>query len=126
MYNLDVANLDNLYVGEQGWLVHNEGGTQGILEKPEGITNTKLQNMINELFRPSKYNVPGGTAGAVRWEAAHPGQYVGNKPHFGKANQFAKDLWNLVNSGQLIGRDLDIVMTVYKYLENAMDGVCPY
>ena len=23
MYNLDVANLDNFYVGEQGWLVHN-------------------------------------------------------------------------------------------------------
>jgi hypothetical protein len=25
MYNLDVANLDNFYVGEQGWLVHNSG-----------------------------------------------------------------------------------------------------
>ncbi len=23
MYNLDVATLDNFYVGEQGWLVHN-------------------------------------------------------------------------------------------------------
>jgi filamentous hemagglutinin len=23
MYNLDIANLDNFYVGEQGWLVHN-------------------------------------------------------------------------------------------------------
>ncbi len=25
MYNLDIANLDNFYVGEQGWLVHNGG-----------------------------------------------------------------------------------------------------
>jgi hypothetical protein len=25
MYNLDIANLDNFYVGEQGWLVHNAG-----------------------------------------------------------------------------------------------------
>ena len=27
MYNLDVANLDNFYVGEQGWLVHNQDGS---------------------------------------------------------------------------------------------------
>ncbi len=26
MYNLDVSTLDNFYVGEQGWLVHNQNG----------------------------------------------------------------------------------------------------
>ena len=128
MYNLTVATAHTYYVGEGQWLVHNQSGRNGILEKPQGISDQKLQNITNNLYREGVNGpqVPGGTAGAVRWEATHPGQYIGNKPHFGKADQTAKDLWNLIKSGTLNERDEKIARALYKDLENALKGVrCP-
>jgi hypothetical protein len=42
MYNLDIANLDNFYVGEQGWLVHNQNGFQPIDYTYEMAQNKQL------------------------------------------------------------------------------------
>lgn len=125
MFNLVVDMAHTFYVGENGWLVHNGNGQNGILEKPQGITKTKLQNITDNLYRPGG-KVPGGTAGAVRWEAAHPGQTVGGKPHIGKADQTAKDLWKLIQSGALSDGDDQIARALHKDLESALKGIrCP-
>jgi len=59
----------------------------------ESITDAKLGNIANQLFRAVD-KIRGGTAGAVRYEASHPGELVGNKPHLEKAEQNIKALQN--------------------------------
>jgi hypothetical protein len=61
MYNLDVANLDNFYVGEQGWLVHNTNpySFPGISYSPGAYGDTIVKegvhvsvNGVEVVFKP--------------------------------------------------------------------------
>ncbi|MFN8509828.1 MAG: Hint domain-containing protein [Deinococcaceae bacterium] len=126
MYNLEVQSAHTFFVGQNGWLTHNScdkilsNSVVGILEKPQGITDKKLQNIIDDLFR-SNGKIPGGTAGAVRREQAK-GVPVGGKFHDTKAKEYSAGLYTLIQKGNLSGRDLDIANAVYKDLQNALRG----
>jgi hypothetical protein len=91
MYNLDVANLDNFYVGEQGWLVHNTNpySFPGISYSPGAYGDTIVKegvhvsvNGVEVVFKPDHK----GTVFAEIWPPH------ANKSGASKALKYAQEL----------------------------------
>jgi RHS repeat-associated protein len=79
----------------------------------EEVSDPRLQRIINQLYKPSD-TMPGGTAGALEYEARNPGVLVGGKSHFTKAQQRLNQLTKYVSR-----RDVDLWnrFVAQRYLE---------
>lgn len=84
------------------------------------VTNAELANALAELFRSSG-SVPGGTAGAVRWERMI-GDGVGGRRHEQKARERARQLRRLITGDRLSPEDRALALWVMTDLERALDG----
>jgi hypothetical protein len=138
MYNLDIANLDNFYVGEQGWLVHN-GNCPNLATRPFA-QNPTFNREIGEFYRGEWVNgvwessdkYLGGLAGAIRRQKA-TGELVGGLDHFEKGYARMEQLERILRSGKintgngvydvLSEGDMNIARAMYRDLQKALEGV---
>ena len=93
---------------------------QGRDDIPE-VSNQKLKNIINDLFKPEPQAVPGGTAGAIR-EELRTGEPVQGKFHVEKGRQYINALSNAIKSGQLSEPEKQIAEWLENDLLNALFG----
>jgi RHS repeat-associated protein len=70
---------------------------------PPAVSNPTLRNIVDELFQVTD-KLPGGTAGAVRYERL-TGDLLSPSGHFLKAEQTITALTNLLKSGKLSFND---------------------
>lgn len=84
------------------------------------VSNQKLQNHINALFKAGD-QVPGGTAGAIR-EELRTGKPTGGKEHLEKGEGHVQGLSNLLKSGTLNAHDKAIAEWLENDLLNALSG----
>ncbi len=93
------------------------------------------KNVIEQLYRGewidgqwvSYDNVPGGTAGAIRWENKHPNDPIGGKHHRPKGEQRLGQLKGILESGEYNGialsaRDMNVVRDIHDDLLFALQG----
>ena len=85
---------------------------------PSDAQNSRLQNAIDQLFRPSD-TVPGGTAAAVREENA-TGQPVQGKFHTQKAQNYLRNLQSIYRSGGLSEAEESVVAWLVDDLVHAL------
>jgi RHS repeat-associated protein len=90
------------------------------MEKPN-VTHPELEKIVDELYQPSDV-VPGGTAGAVRYEQI-TGNLLSPAGHAEDAENIAKQLNNFLkrNPG-LSANDQAVAKELIKDLENAVAG----
>ncbi len=90
---------------------------QGNLDQ---ITNIKLKNTADELFRDAD-KIPGGTAGAIRQELK-TGEFIGGKSHILKGQQRVKNLEKVLREEDLSVQDRIVANQLLKDLQNALAG----
>jgi hypothetical protein len=99
------------------------GNSEDPLQVPQ-VENTKLQNIINNLYKGvgKDGNVGNGTtADALRYEN-ETGQPVGNKFHLIKAGYELRGLRNLLRSGNLRQSDSLVAQSLYDELKEVYDA----
>ena len=85
MFNLDVAELDNYYVGEYGWLVHNQ--------VPDINYHHIFPQEFKNFFDPLGININDYTVGVYNgWE--HQRGIHGRGGVIGPQNTFLPGRWN--------------------------------
>jgi RHS repeat-associated protein len=84
------------------------------------VRHPGLRDAIENLYRGTD-TYPGGSAGALRWERRHPGQYVGGKSHEKKVTDRLNQVVGLIRSGELNGPDLDIARAIAEDLKSALN-----
>ncbi len=82
------------------------------------VTNESLRNTVNELYREGD-QIPGGTAGAVRYER-RTGNLVGGKSHIMKARERIANLERILREQDLSPSDRDTAIRLRDDLENAL------
>ncbi|QTI66732.1 hypothetical protein [Gordonia polyisoprenivorans] len=89
-----------------------QGGNQNAAQKPPAIhprvSNRKLQNNIDELYRGAKdpNRVGDGTTfDAVEWEQQHPGQTVGGKSHTLKLQERVNSINKILNTDKTLSQN---------------------
>ncbi|TYV52921.1 hypothetical protein [Listeria monocytogenes] len=85
------------------------------------VENPKLENAINEIYRPGATTGDGGLADAVRHELK-TGELVGGKSHIQKATERVTNLENIINKQNLNSDDLKIAKDLLKDLKDALGG----
>ncbi|MEN9807570.1 MAG: hypothetical protein RL756_2090 [Pseudomonadota bacterium] len=86
-------------------------------------TDETLQGAIEQLFRAGD-DVPGGTAGAVRYEIA-TGTAVGGRFHSLKASQRMAQLNRMIRSGKLNEADQAVAQRLVEDLNGALNSGRP-
>ena len=76
------------------------------------IQDTKLYNMVNDLYRPGATIGSGSTADFIR--------EVGDTGHIIKGKNYVKGLESLINSGKLAGKDSEIAKYILNDLQDAL------
>lgn len=66
-----------------------------LAEKADEVSNTKLKNCINEMYRQGAEIGDGGLADAIRHELT-TGELVGGKSHIQKGIERVKNLENII------------------------------
>jgi RHS repeat-associated protein len=90
------------------------------LMKPN-VTNPKLAEIVNELFQTTD-KLPGGTAGAVRWEM-RTGELLSPKGHFQEAVELVTQLDRfLKNNPGISANDQGVAKELIRDLQNALGG----
>ena len=87
----------------------------------DSVSNQKLKNAINEIYRPGAKIGDGGLADAIRHELK-TGELVGGKSHIIKGNERVKNLENIIKTQNLNQSDLNIAQKLLNDLKNALGG----
>ena len=87
----------------------------------ESVTNQKLKNAIDQIYRPDAKTGNGGLADAIRHELS-TGELVGGKSHIIKGNERVKNLENIIKSQNLNSTDMQIAQELLNDLKNALGG----
>jgi RHS repeat-associated protein len=85
---------------------------------PPLVSNPTLQSIVNKLFQVTD-KLPGGTAGAVRYELA-TGDLMSPSGHSGKAQEVIVALTNLLKSGKLSYNDQIVSRQIIQELSDAL------
>ncbi|TEB10867.1 RHS repeat-associated core domain-containing protein [Pelotomaculum propionicicum] len=112
-----------LYGGKGSKLVKGTGKAAGSINlsiKPVA-NNPKLQNVINELYRPGATVGNGSTMDAIRYEL-QTGQMVGGKSHILKGQERVRNLENIIRKQNLDPEDQAIANALLQDLKNALSG----
>ncbi|GIO41753.1 hypothetical protein J41TS4_15110 [Paenibacillus apis] len=83
--------------------------------------NQKLQNAINQLYRPNATVGNGSTMDAIRHEL-NTGQLVGGKSHLQKGQERVKNLENILKKEQLSTQDKALAEALLQDLKAALSG----
>ncbi|MDR2733520.1 MAG: type IV secretion protein Rhs [Spirochaetota bacterium] len=98
------------------------GGTKGSNQRERllnSVTNTKLKNAINQIYRPNAKIGDGGLADAIRHEKAI-GEKVGGRSHIQKGKERLKNLKNILNKEKLNTQDTKIINELIDDLTQAL------
>ena len=103
-----------------------QGGDQKLITTAReqllnNTSNTKLRNIINDLYRPNAKVGSGSTADAIRFELSS-GENVGGKSHMQKGIEYRNALRKLLNSGTLNEKDYAITKQILTDLQSALSG----
>ena len=87
----------------------------------DSVSNQKLKNAINEIYRPGAKIGDGGLADAIRHELK-TGELVGGKSHIIKGTERVKNLENIIKTQNLNQSDLNNAQKLLNDLKNALGG----
>lgn len=102
----------------------NFGRTKGSSKREELlkiVTNQKLKNTINEMYRPNAKKGDGGLSDAIRYERK-TNELVGGKSHIRKGIERLKNLENILKKQNLNSTDIQIIKELIKDLRDALGG----
>lgn len=102
----------------------NFGRTKGSSKREELlkiVTNQKLKNTINEMYRPNAKKGDGGLSDAIRYERK-ANELVGGKSHIRKGIERLKNLENILKKQNLNSTDIQIIKELIKDLRDALGG----
>jgi len=97
-------------------------GTQGSNQRERlllSVTNRKLRNAIDQLYRPGAKIGSGGLADAIRHEIV-TGELVGGRSHIEKGRQRIKNLENIIARESLNAKDSMIAKMLLQELREAL------
>ena len=98
-----------------------EGGLGSIRDQlMNSVSNTKLKNCINEMYRPGATIGDGGLADAIRHELT-TGELVGGKSHITKGLERVRNLENIIAKQDLDSNDLKIATDLLNDLKAALE-----
>ena len=83
------------------------------------VSNEKLRNCINQLYRNNANIGDGGLADAIRYEIT-TGKLVGNKSHIQKGLERVKNLENIISKQNLSKEELAIAKQLLEKLKEAL------
>ena len=84
------------------------------------VSNDKLKNCINEMYRPGATTGDGGLADAIRHELT-TGELIGGKSHIQKGIERVKNLENIIAKQNLNTIDLEIATNLLNELKSALE-----
>ncbi len=87
----------------------------------DSVSNQKLKNAIDQIYRPCAKIGDGGLADAIRHELK-TGELVGGKSHITKGIERARNLENIIRTQNLSKSDLEIATKLLNDLKNALGG----
>lgn len=87
----------------------------------ESVSNQKLKNAVNQIYRPGATVGDGGLADAIKHELK-TGELVGGKSHITKGKERIRNLENIINKQNLNTKDLEIAKQLLHDLKNALGG----
>ena len=97
-----------------------EGGSRSIRDQLlNSVSNDKLKNCINEMYRPGASIGDGGLADAIRYELT-TGQLVGGKSHITKGLERVRNLENIIAKQNLSNADLKIATDLLNDLKEVL------
>ena len=85
------------------------------------VSNQKLKNTINEMYRPGAKQGDGGLADAIRYELK-TNELIGGKSHIRKGIERLKNLENILAKQNLNSTDKNIVNDLIDDLRKALEG----
>jgi hypothetical protein len=85
------------------------------------VSNKKLKNTINEIYRPGATTGDGGLADAISVETKY-GQLVGGKSHIQKGWERVRNLENIMRNEKLSDTDWKIANDLVIDLKRALNG----
>ena len=98
-----------------------KGGSGNVREQLLGsVSNDKLKNCINEMYRPGATTGNGGLADAIRHELT-TGELVGGKSHITKGLERVRNLENIIAKQNLNSADLKIATDLLNDLKSALE-----
>lgn len=115
----------DFYVGENGQVLPGKYRKWIGVSRREhllrGVSNNKLKNAINQLYRPGSFIGDGGTASVLKFEK-RTGEHVSRNPegHYIKAIETGKFLKNKVLSENLSKKDRKIATKILRQLTRAI------
>jgi hypothetical protein len=116
-----VNNSDKLKAGDKASDVGRSVNLASRDELLDSVSNQKLKNAIDQMYRPGATIGNGSLADAVRHEL-RTGELVGGKSHIQKANERVKNLENIIKKQDLDAIDLEIANELLKDLQNALNA----
>ncbi len=97
------------------------GGKASVREQLlDSVSNDKLKNCINEMYRPGATTGDGGLADAIRHELT-TGELVGGKSHITKGLERVRNLENIIAKQNLDSADLKIATDLLNDLKSALE-----
>jgi hypothetical protein len=84
------------------------------------VNSPELQRFVSMLYQTTD-QLPGGTAGAVRWERA-TGELLSKAGHSIKAEQVINGLNSLLATGSLSPHDAEVARALVDDLKSALGG----
>jgi len=97
-----------------------EEGSRSIRDQLlDSVSNDKLKNCINEMYRPGASIGDGGLADAIRYELT-TGQLVGGKSHITKGLERVRNLENIIAKQNLSNADLKIATDLLNDLKEVL------
>jgi len=100
------------------------GGTKGSNVRERllsTVTNTKLKNAVEQMFRPNASIGDGGLADAIRYEK-ETGELVGGHSHTQKGKERLKNLENILLKENLNEQDTKTINKLIDDLRRALRG----
>jgi len=90
----------------------------------ESVSNPKLKNAVDQIYRPGAKVGDGGLADAIRHELT-AGELVGGKSHIQKGFERVKNLENILAKENLSQTEREITQKMLSDLKDALKGVTP-
>lgn len=83
------------------------------------VTNPKLKNAVDQMYRPNATIGDGGLADAIRHEK-ETGELVGGRSHVQKGKERLKNLENILSKENLNAQDENIIKKLIDDLKEAL------
>ena len=99
------------------------GGTKGSNQRERllnSVTNPKLKNAIDQIYRPGASVGDGGLADAIKHEKV-TGEKVGGHSHMQKGKERLKNLENILVKENLNAHDAKIIKNLVNDLKQALE-----